>query len=82
MLVAAYPACIAHAESLLRQARKGRNPAGLLIHLIERGWSEPRAAHAPVDPPHSDAIQVCPVCGGGLDRCGGIHGFFGGEDQS
>jgi hypothetical protein len=69
-LVATYPACLPHAGALVAEARQGKRPAGLLIHLIERGWTPPAAAGGP-DAPEREA---CPGCGGDVALCHGIHG--------
>lgn len=74
-LVARYPACVPHATELVARARSGRHPSGLLMHLIERGWTPPSAA-LPAEPSDGSDVQACPVCGGALATCGGIHGFL------
>lgn len=79
MLVAKYPACIPHATALVAQARTGRSPSGFLIHLIEHGWTPPSTARSQELRDAPD-IQPCPVCGGALARCGGIHGFLAYND--
>ena len=40
-LIAQHPEAIAHAEALVAEASSGKRPLGLLIHLVERGWTPP-----------------------------------------
>lgn len=80
MLVTKYPACIPHAFAFVAKARTGHSPSGLLMRLVERGWTPPVAAQ-PADAPDSSGPQPCPVCGGALANCGGIHGFLARYDR-
>lgn len=81
MLVARYPACILHAAALVAQARGGHSPSGLLIRLVERGWTPP-VTQRPADTLDRSDVQACPVCGGALTICGGIHGFLARYDRA
>jgi DNA-binding transcriptional ArsR family regulator len=75
MLVANYPACIPHATALVAKARTGHSPSGLLLYLVEHGWT-PSAAAQSADALESSDVQSCPVCKGALTICGGMHGLL------
>ena len=40
-LIAQHPEAIPHAEALVAEASSGKRPLGLLIHLVEHGWTPP-----------------------------------------
>lgn len=68
-LVETHPACIDHAEALVREASKPKikDPAGMLVHLVTTGWVPPAVngnGHGPADEEDMTGYLggYCPTC--------------------
>jgi hypothetical protein len=68
-LVETHPACIDHAEALVREASKPKinDPAGMLVHLVTTGWIPPAVSsngHGPADEEDGAGYLVgyCATC--------------------
>jgi hypothetical protein len=70
-LVAKYPDSIDHAAAIVAEVANARvaRPGGLLIRLVERGWTPPMSRR-PADPDADLArFTRCPYCRGPLGEC-------------
>jgi hypothetical protein len=70
-LVARFPDCVDHAAAIATEVANARvtRPGGLLIRLVERGWTPP-LPRLPADPDADFArFAHCPYCRGPLGAC-------------
>ena len=76
-LIAQHPEAIPHAEALVAEARSGKRPSGLLIHLVERGWTPPPKPDLAAADDELRYIRSadgsCVICGGDPAICRGQH---------
>ena len=79
-LVARYPGCIPHAAAIVEEVSNAHveNKGGLLVRLVERGWTAPATTPsqrmAAARPPDADAAMLakfsrCPYCRGPIGDC-------------
>ena len=71
-LLARHPEVAPHAAALVRHVRqaRARNPGGLLVYLVEHGWTPPVAEQpAGVDEAMHQKFARCPYCQGPTGGC-------------
>ncbi len=88
-LVARYPRCIPHAAAIVDEVANAHveNKGGLLVRLVERGWTAPAITPhrrtAPARLPDADAAMLakfsrCPYCRGPIGDCDCAPAWLGG----